>query len=307
MNTRSKAERFWARAAILFLCVSWGFSWPAVTIGLRDLPPFGFAAARFFLAALVLGLLIPALRLPRLTQPGAVKIHVLLGFMMVGVPYALQFWAQQHIGAGLGAVLNASMPLFVALMGYFALPGERATLATLAGIAAGLGGVAVIFGGELAMGHSSAPAGMAAIMAATVVWAAATVVARAKTREHHPVPGAAVQMVVGALVVVLIAAMLERGSEFRLTTSSVSMVFFLGIVGSAANFVVYYWAIKRVSAIEMSMITFGIPVFAILFSRLFTGEELSARFFLGAAAVLAGAALVLMGQGASSGGGEQRD
>lgn len=297
MDRSKRAERFWARAAILFLCVSWGFAWPAVTIGLRDLPPFGFAAARFFLAALVLGILVVAFRLPRLPHPGAVKTHILLGLMMVGIPYALQFWAQQYIGAGLGAVLNASMPLFVALIAYFALPAERATQVTMAGIAAGLGGVAVIFGGEMGAGHPRAPWGMAAIMVATVVWAAATVIARAKTREHHPVAASALQMLVGGLVVLVIAAMIERGADYGLTASSVSMILFLGLVGTAANFVVYYWAIKRVSAIEMSMITLGIPVFAVLFSRLLTGEELSARFFLGAIAVLAGAALVLVGQG----------
>jgi drug/metabolite transporter (DMT)-like permease len=267
-----------------------------VTVGLRDLPPFGFAAARFLLAALTLGLIVFAFRLPRLPQPGAVRIHILLGLMMVAIPYALQFWAQQYIGAGLGAVLNASMPLFVAAIGYFALPAERATLLTIAGIAAGLGGVAVVFGGSWGTGGSWGAWGMVAMLAATVVWAAASVIARARTREHHPVAATAVQMLVGGLVVLAFAAILERGSTYRLTASSVSMILFLGLVGTAANFVVYYWAIKRVSAIEMSMITLGIPVFAVLFSRLLTGEELSLRFFLGTLAVLAGAALVLVGQ-----------
>jgi drug/metabolite transporter (DMT)-like permease len=303
--SKAKAQKLSARAAILFLCISWGFSWPAVTIGLRDLPPFGFAAARFFLAAVVLGLIVLVLRLPRLRRPGALRVHILLGFLMVGLPYAFQFWAQQYIGAGLGAVLNAPMPLFVAAIAYFVLPGERATLATLAGIAVGLAGVAVIFGGELGAGHKSAPLGMLAIMAATVCWAVASVLARAKTREDHPVSAVAVQMVVGGVFVLVLAGILERGAGFRMTASSVSMILFLGIAGSALNFVVYYWAIKRITAIEMSMITFGIPVFALFFSRLLTGERLSPGFLAGSLAVLAGAGLVLAGQGDPARGAEE--
>ena len=111
----------------LILCLIWGTTWIFIKIGLADLPPVSFAAARFVLAALIVGVIIflRDIPLPRTSRDW--KLMALTGFLQFSVNYSLVFWSEQYISSGLAAVLQAMITVFGLLLAWVHLPAERIT------------------------------------------------------------------------------------------------------------------------------------------------------------------------------------
>src|SRR5918992_3313124 len=168
------------RVVFLLLCCIWGSTWMFIKIGLRDLPPLSFAAARFLLATAILFAIVAARRsrLPR----GRAEWWLLAqtGVLTFGLNYGLVFWGEQHISSGLTALLQATIPVFGMLLAHPYLPGERLNARRLAGALLGVVGVGVIFSSQLGAEGSMALWGRAAVVAGAgfVAWANVLVKAR---------------------------------------------------------------------------------------------------------------------------------
>src|SRR5215213_124799 len=127
----------------LILCLVWGTTWIFIKIGLRDLPPITFAAARFLLAVLIL---VPLIRVLRLEMPRTAaqwKLIALTGFLQFSINYSLVFWSEQYITSGLAAVLQAMITVFGLALAWIFLPDERITKRKIVAVALGIIGVAV--------------------------------------------------------------------------------------------------------------------------------------------------------------------
>ncbi|MDI1243153.1 MAG: DMT family transporter, partial [bacterium] len=151
--------------AWIILCLIWGSTWIFIKIGLADLPPITFSAARFGLAILILAPIIKVLgfRMPR-TRPEW-KLMALTGFLQFSLNYSAVFWSEQYITSGLAAVLQATITVFGLLLAWFFLPSEKMTKAKVIGVAVGVLGVAVIFIDQLRVESRMAFLGCVAIVA----------------------------------------------------------------------------------------------------------------------------------------------
>src|SRR5437773_3028894 len=132
-----------ARLVWLILCGIWGSTWLFIKLGLADLPPFTFAGIRFFLAALILIVLVSARRArwPRTREEWS--LIAISGALQFTLNYGLVFWGEQHISSGLAAVLQSTFPLFGLVIAHFYLPHERITAVKVAGVLLGIVGVAI--------------------------------------------------------------------------------------------------------------------------------------------------------------------
>src|SRR6266436_8792753 len=140
-----------SRIVWLLLCCIWGSTWLFIKIGLRDLPPISFAAIRFLIAVLILTAII-AVR--RLALPRSSKDWWMLagtGVLAFSLNYGLIFWGEQYISSGLAALLQATIPAFGLVIAHFYLPGERMTVARIAGVVLGVCGVGMVFSNQLAV------------------------------------------------------------------------------------------------------------------------------------------------------------
>ena len=96
----------------LILCLIWGSTWIFIKIGLADLPPLTFAAARFLLAILIL---IPIIKLGKLPLPktrAQWKLIAFTGFLQFSINYSMVFWSEQYISSGLAAILQTMITVF---------------------------------------------------------------------------------------------------------------------------------------------------------------------------------------------------
>ena len=277
------------------LCAVWGSTWLAIKIGLKDLPPLLFAGVRMALACLLLTPFAFA-RSGARAGPGQRRWIAWSGFLQIGVSYACIFLAEQRIESGLAALLFATFPIFVGLFAHFMLPDEPLTRRTVLSGLLGLCGVAVIQAPALAASLATAETrslvwGGALVLVSSLVSGYSNVVNKKHLGGVSPFRNVWGQTFVGSCVLLLGAAVLERGAASHWTTVSVGAVVYLAVIGTALPFVGLFWLIRRVPVAIIGTIPVVDTVIAILLGSLVLGEALSPRVLAGGVLILAGVLL----------------
>ncbi len=171
---------------LLGLSVLWGGSFFFVGVALRALPPLTLVSLRVGLAAIILALV---LRVRGLPMPRGARVWLaFLGaaFLNNAVPFCLIAWGQTHIASGLAAILNATTPLFGVLVAHWLTDDERLTGNRLAGVLAGLAGVAVMVGPSVLAGLGGEALAQGAVLLAALSYAFAGIYGRRFKRMGIP-------------------------------------------------------------------------------------------------------------------------
>ena len=277
-----------------FLVLVWGTTWAAIRIGLRGIPPFAGVALRFAIAAVVLLAAARLLRISLGSGPRVWWLWIVNGLFSFSIPYGVVYWAEQWVPSGLAAVLFSTFPFFMALLAHYFLPGERLTRLALTGIVVGFLGVAVIFSDDLAaLGGAQTFRASLIMLISPAAAAISNMVVKRWGHGIHPISLSAVPMGLTAVLVGGLSLSIEPMSAIRLGAVSVGALMYLALMGSALTFSVYYWLLARLRATELSLITYAIPIVAVVVGAVFLGEALTLRIGAGAALVLSGVALAL--------------
>ena len=184
--------------------------------------------------------------------------------------------------------------LFVAGMAHFWLPGERLQPVAMAGIAVGFVGIMLIFSDEFA-GLDARRVQMAALvfLLSPLSAALASVAIKRWGKGIHPMALTAVPMGMTAGIMGALAVVGERHLTVSFDLVSVSALLYLALFGTAVTFFLYFWLLDRLPATSLSLITYGVPVVALVVGNLFLGEAFTLRMLLGAVLVLIGVWLAL--------------
>ena len=275
--------------ALAALILIWGTTWAAIRIGLQGIPPFTGVALRFALAAVVLLAVSRILGLPLGSSPRERGLWVINALLSFSISYGVVYWAEQWVPSGLAAVLFSTFPLFVAGMAHFWLPGERLTLAGLLGITLGFVGVVTIFSEDLtAISGREVQRASILFLISPLVSALANVVIKRWGTGVHPMSLTAVPMAMTAILMGGLAATVERGRGITLDAASIGAVVYLAVFGTAVTFFLYFWLLSRLPATRLSLITYGVPVVAVLVGTLLLDEPFTARMLAGSVVVLVG-------------------
>lgn len=289
----------WALGAAYLGCVLiWGTTWAAIRFSLESFPPFLGAGLRFALAAVLL-LAFARLRGVQLGQERREwPLWWVNGLLSFVATYGIVYWAEQWVPSGLASVLFATFPMFVAVLAHFALPGERLGLVGGGGVVLGFVGVAVIFSEDLAaLGGAEMSLAAGVLLLSPVAAALGSVAAKRWGRGLPALSLSGPPMAVGAVGLGILGALTERSAvwpadpTWQPTGASLAAVLYLGVVGSALVFGLYFWLLQHLTATRTSLIAYLAPVVAVAVGTLFLDEPLTPRLLLGAAVVLAGTAL----------------
>jgi drug/metabolite transporter (DMT)-like permease len=280
--------------AWLLVCVIWSTVWLFIKLGVSDVPPFAFAAARLMLA---LTILLPVARRRPAEPPLAPadrRLIVITGLMLFTGNYALLYWGAQHIPSGLMAVLQSITPACALIVSQWLLRNERITAAKALGLALGLAGVAVIFADELQLSGSRSAAACLAVAAAALLVAWAYVLVRAHERRLPIATIMSGQIAAGAGPL-LILSLVTEGNPLaaRWTPAAIGALIYLALAGSVAAFWLNYWLMARIGPTRMLLTSILEPLLAVLLGAAVLDERLSGRVVLGAVLVLASVGLVM--------------
>jgi drug/metabolite transporter (DMT)-like permease len=244
--------------------------------------------ARVALAALALALVVP----PRRDAPW--PAYFAMGLLNNALPFSLIFWGQTEIGSGLASILNATTPLFTLTVAHFLTSDEKIDRTKLVALLTGLLGVAVLVG-PAALAGGAALWAQAACLAAALSYAFAGVYGR-RFRRMGVAPAAAAAGQVTASAVLILPIMLIVDQPWLLPTPpSLAVCLALGglaLLSTALAYVLYFRILAVAGATNLLLVTFLIPVTAILLGAMVLGERLEPRQFAGMATI--GVALALL-------------
>ncbi len=277
----------------LVLCLIWGTTWFFIKIGLDNLPPISFAAARFILAVFILAFIIYFRKIPLPKTRAEWKLIALTGVLQFSINYSLVFWSEQYISSGLAAVLQAMITVFGLVLAWIFLPNERITWIKVFAVLLGMTGVATIFIEQLQINSTLAFAGCAAIVVGAYAAAQASILIKARGANLHPAAMLFGQMSIG-VVPIIIYALLKEGNpvNFNWTPRAVFSVFYLSVLGTIAAFWLYYYLLSKIESTKAMTISLVTPLVAVLVGRIFLGETLPPQTVLGGILILSSIGLI---------------
>lgn len=170
---------------------------------------------------------------------------------------------------------------------------ERATARKMAALAAGLGGVALIFRAEVRIGDGAAAIGALAVLGSSFCVAAAYVGVKRQPASVHPLTVTAIQCLSGLLILAPIGLIVE-GNPLAApwSAASIAAVLYLALGGSVLAFWLNYWLLSRIDASARLMMGMAEVPIAMALGTFVFGERLPAGTWFGAALILAGVSLI---------------
>lgn len=222
---------------------------------------------------------------------------LLLGIFQIALVYGLVFWGEQYISSGLTAVLSATLPLFVVIFAHISIKAEPMTRRKVLGVIVAFAGVTAIFWRDLASAPVSTMQfsllGSLAIVGSAASGAVGNVVAKRYASEIDPSANVLIQSVVGAVSLLFVSIVTERGSILRLVPTVIAAVLYLGVVGSALAFVGWYWLLTKTTATNSSLVLFVTPVVALVLGWLVLQEVVAPVIALVTFLILSGVYLTV--------------
>src|ERR1700733_7423036 len=273
----------------------WGSTFLAIRVGVREVPPFLFAAMRFLAAggALYGWMIARGEPSPSSREWASVSVVSVLMFVL---DYGLLYWAEQRVPSGLAAVMMATIPVFMALSEIIFLGTQRLTLRLTMALGIGIAGVAVLVSRSLNLGGVPVDSvGAVALIVASISWSVASVLTRKLPLPASKAMSSGVQMLAGGMFLAITAAGLGEFRNFHPWAGSraawLALVYLI-VAGSIIAFTAYVWLIHHESPTKVGTYAYVNPVVAVLVGYFFGGEGLGPRAIVGTLFVLVSVVLI---------------
>jgi drug/metabolite transporter (DMT)-like permease len=281
-----------ARGWVLFAAVSviWGMPYLFIKIGVEELTPGFVAWSRVALAAIVL--------LPIAIKTGALRglpLRWLVAFAAVeiAIPFPLIGFGEQRISSSLAAILIAALPLVVAFLALRFDHAERPSRIRLLGMLVGLSGVVALVGIDIG-GSGYELLGAAAVLTATLGYACGPLIVKRHLAGADPLGPVTAAMAIAS--VMLLPFGIGDFPTQAPATDTLAAIVVLGLVCSAAAFLLFFRLIAEVGPSRATVITYVNPIVALALGVAVLGESVTAGAIAGLLLILAGSWLATDGR-----------
>lgn len=275
-------------AGLVLLAAIWGASFLFISIAVPAFGPFGLMELRVLLGGLLLWVVAAATRRPARWLPRW-RQYVVLGALNAAVPFSLIAAAELVLPASLAAILNALTPAFTAMVSAVWL-GQRITPKLALGLAVAFAGVVV------SVGWSPVELSLWPLLAALAIVVASLFYALGSNYSSRHFGGVApltmsVGQNLGAAIALLPFALFTVPRTVP-TIAATGAMLGLTLLGTAVAYLIYFWLLNSVGPTQTTSVTFLVPLFGMIWGRLFLQEALTPGMFAGLALVFGGIVLV---------------
>ena len=282
------------RLRLEFVCLAaiWGASFLFIRVAAPEFGPMSLMLVRCLVgAAILVPLAVARHGMPALVaqvRPAWGRLFV-AGVLNSAIPFVMFGFAGLYLSAGFASILNATTPIFGAVVGYLWF-GDRLTAIRVAGLVIGLAGVALISWQRVGVAEGGMGAiAVLACLVATFAYGYAGNFAKVRLARIDPLVLAAGSQV--AAMVMLVPGGIASWPAQWPTTAAWSSALALGAVCTGIAYVIFFRLIGRVKASAALSVTFLIPVFGVLWGWLFLAEQVDHWMLVGGAVVVLGTAL----------------
>lgn len=272
----------------ILICFTWGSTWLAIRLGLNSLTPIFSAGLRFSIAAVFVFVIMKLKGLKLQTDYNSIKVYLTLGFFSFLIPFGLVYWAEQYIPSGLASVIFSVMPFFVILFSYFFLKEEPISIYKIVAVILGFAGIVIIFSENLHIDLSNDFFGMVAVLISSIIQAGISIVLKKFAKHINSFTINLIPLSIAGFFMLLFGFLFENIENIKFDSNAILSVLYLSIVGTVLTFSVYYWLMKKINLLFLSLSTFITPIIAVLLGWIVMNEEFTSTALIGSALVLIG-------------------
>jgi drug/metabolite transporter (DMT)-like permease len=287
MHTDSKTMPLFEIALLMLLGILSGMPYALTKIALASIPPITMVAARVSLAAIVLWIIVFALKCEWPRRRGLIRRLFIQGCLACILPFTLLAIGQRSVDSALAAILNSTTPLFVCLISLLWTRHETLTFGRLFGVSIGLAGTVMIVGAGALSGLGQSGFGQVAIILATVASAVSVIHGR-RFADVAPEITAAGTLTSAAFVLVPLCFIVEAPLQSTPSAASSAALFVNAIVATAFGFVVYFRLIRTIGSMGTASVGYLKPAVGVLLACTLLGEALTWTMAGGLLAILLG-------------------
>jgi drug/metabolite transporter (DMT)-like permease len=272
---------------LLVLGAIWGASFLFMRVAAPEFGAIPLIAARVGIAAAFLGLMLA--RRGGLSQlyPNAARL-TLLGAINSAIPFSLFAYAVLSVTSGFAAVLNATAPLFGALVAFIWLR-DKPSPARIAGLIVGFAGVLVLVWGRLSAGSDGGGVAVVAGLSASVLYGISANYAKNRMSDIDPFVIATGSLVAATVLLLPLAVLYWPATPPR-PVSWVSAVL-LAVICTGIAYILYFRLLSRIGPAKTLAVTYLVPAFGVLWGHLLLREPITTSMLVGCAVILLGTTL----------------
>jgi drug/metabolite transporter (DMT)-like permease len=297
----SKSRHAWLPyAALAAIALIWGGSFLFIKVAVQDMSPAVLVLIRSASGFLAMAVIIVGMRRSLFHDVRRRLVPFAVMAITAGViPWLAIAWGEERISSGLASILNATTPLWAAILVYWVIPTERPSPINYAGVLIGLAGVVIlVFPDITSSGIRGNLVGAAAVLLASVSYALSALYQRRKLRGMNVFEANLGQLGLTALFVLPLAVPNVPGAHFEL--KSIAAVLALGIAGSGIAGALYYYVLNSLGPVRGSGVTLLVPVTAVFWGATLLHEQVTVPIVAGMVVILAGIVLTNVGRSAAS-------
>ena len=273
---------------LLALAAIWGSSFMFIKVAVREVTPAEVVFGRVLVGTLALLPAVPFLLGWRRTWDALRRYLVplfLVGVFNAALPFWLLAWSEKRLDSGLAGVLQASMPLFTALLALRFSRAERVTGGRLVGVLVGFVGVVLLVGAQPRGDVLSA----LAVLLTAFCYAVSVLYAGARLGEAPTIVTSLGSLAIATLLTLPfgVAQLPGHVPSWKVIGSLVA----LGALGLAVAYLLYFAIISGAGASYAALVTYLVPALALAYGAIFLDEPVTVSALAGLALILAGVAL----------------
>jgi drug/metabolite transporter (DMT)-like permease len=264
--------------------------WSTTPLGIatsnNSLSFWSAAGLRMMLAFAVVAIIIAIRRKPFLPNR-QVALAYLVASLGLSPQMSLVYWAAQHVPSGVVSLVFAFSPCLTAVVSLMVLRDTRLAARQVFALFLAVAGMAIIYLDQLSISRTSA-LGIAALFLSTAIFAVSSVWLKRLTADVtlDPFCQTGGTLLFAMPVFFVIWLVFDGQVPTSIGMDSSVAVVYLAVLGSVGGFTLYFYILKHMSVITISLITLITPVFAIAIGTFFLDEPLTARLVVGSATVL---------------------
>jgi drug/metabolite transporter (DMT)-like permease len=284
-------------AAFAAVYIFWGSTYLAIKYAIETLPPFLMAGSRFMFAGSILYIWA---RLSKDYEKPSLKhwrTSFIVGTLLLMGGNGGVVLAQHYISSSLAALLVATEPFWIVLLGWLWLKGARPNGKVTLGLLIGFVGVYLLIGGQGSSASSGTGQifGALCVIAAALSWATGSMYGLRATTPKSSVLTSGMQMLSGGAVLTVVGFIKGEWTNFSVADVSTNSWFalaYLVIFGSLIGFTAYSWLLKNAEPAMVATYAYINPVIAVLLGWLIAGESFTTQMLVGAGIIVGSVALI---------------
>ncbi len=241
---------------IIVLISMWSGGWFFTKVGLESSTPFSFNAIRFLLAATIMQTILNLTPNHKSVSKKHWSIIIAIGILQTGLMFSLASYGMMQTNLTKTVILVYTTPLWASFLGWHFL-NEKLNKTQWTGLLLGLIGIAFTILPEIKIGKIF---GILILLTSALSWSIANLLFKKYLSSYDKFYIGTWQITIGAIFLLILSMLVDREISFQASISSITSLLYVSIFGSIIAFSIWFHLVSKLSMLQSSMVTLGVPI-----------------------------------------------